>query len=807
MDAKGKCGRYINIKGNGGKATFEKSSGVVDVHDVVMESIAAVGGAQFNAYGGLDNGGNLNWNWYPNAPRTLYWVNSDGYWNDTMHWSLISGGPGGECIPTRIDDVIIDSNSYKIKFFNQLTILGNGECLNFLWKDVANTSFTGVLNVYGAFNISSKIDSKKLEVNFMAVNQYNLIKTNAKTIKNIWFYGKGSWYLYDSLIVKDSIYFNSGYLDTRNQFVKTTSFNSLSNSLKRLDMGNSTFELKHSWSMNSDSLTLNCGKSNIKYTGGTASTFYLMTSTGRNPVTYYNVSIEEERVGKSYFNNRDSALINFNKVVVYNDGIFNNQYIFDSLMFSAGNTYKFQANMTQTIHKHWQIRGNNCYAINLESTKMYTTAYVTKPDNVVSGDFINMRDIHALGNCTYYAGAFSTDISNNSGWNFYNGPNYVYGLGPDTNFALGGNIILDTKNFNGTSNTLYHWSTGSTHDTIVVNQTGWYWVTVSYASDCEVVDSIFVGCRIDLNYSVNHNPCYGDSLGSIQIVIPDSSYKYSYIWNTGDTNSHVFLYPAGIYKITVIADSGKCQTTDTIEINQPPKIFISQGDTSYCENDSVQLNLGFFFKYHWDDGYNAMQRWVAKPDTFLVYVEDSKGCLSDVDTIKVSMDSLPVVNLGADTVICLYEIINVTPGLGFDSYLWGNGNTNSIMPIYYPGTYWVTIRKNSCVITDSILVENCPPELSMPNVFTPNNDGFNDFFKPVEENNLDFTMKIYNRWGMKIYETDDLKTGWDGTSLGNPAVEGVYFYVIEYREWLGNEAGLLKKAQGAVTLIRNSNVK
>lgn len=803
LKADGYCSKEIVIRGFGSTSNISKTNGIIEVHEASMKDIKGIGGAIFNAYAGHDNGGNINWNWYPNAPRTLYWVGCDGLWNDSAHWSLSSGGIGGECIPTRIDDVIIDSNSCNTKFFNSLLVDTYGECLNFLWNDQKNTDLSGNLHVFGALNIDKKINTVGLKLSFQAVSQNNLIKTGNNEMELVSFEGKGGWYLYDSLLVKDSIMFNRGFLDTRDQFVKTISFRSLSNSKKRLDMKNSTFSIRKRWLMNVDSLTLNAGTSNILYRDIGSSGSYSFYNIGKGNTHYYNVTIQDERVGKTYFYNIDSAIISFNKATVYNDGIFYNQYIFDSLMFAPGNTYKLQHDMEQKVLKHWQIRGNNCYAINLESTKMFSTAYTTKPDGFVSGDFINMRDIHSSGNCTYYAGAFSTDISNNSGWIFQNGPNYVYGLGYDTNFAIGSNVTLSTVNFNGTNTTLYQWSTGSTNDTIVVSQTGWYSVTVSYAVDCQVVDSVFVGCRIDLNYNISDNPCFGDTLGSIGVIVPDTSYQYSYIWNTGDTSDFIGPYPAGDYILTVVADSGKCMVVDTVKISEPPKVMLPQGDTAYCENDSVLLILGDFKYYFWDDGYTASTRWVAKPDTFFVFVEDSAGCRSDGDSIYVGVDSLPYVNLGFDTCISINQIFNLYPGSNFDAYLWENGSMDSVLDVYYPGIYWVTIRKNTCVITDSIILENCPPLLHMPNIFTPNGDGWNDYFSPEEDNILEFNMKIFNRWGMRIYQTTDLQYGWDGTTMGVPAAEGVYFYVIEYREWLGNEASEIYTAQGTVTLMRN----
>ncbi len=77
-------------------------------------------------------------------------------------------------------------------------------------------------------------------------------------------------------------------------------------------------------------------------------------------------------------------------------------------------------------------------------------------------------------------------------------------------------------------------------------------------------------------------------------------------------------------------------------------------------------------------------------------------------------------------------------------------------------------------------------EIYLPDAFTPDGDGINDIFKPVmnfipEE----FTMLIYNRNGIRIFQTNDPELGWDGTINGRKAPEGVYMYYVEYRSYNG----------------------
>ena len=71
--------------------------------------------------------------------------------------------------------------------------------------------------------------------------------------------------------------------------------------------------------------------------------------------------------------------------------------------------------------------------------------------------------------------------------------------------------------------------------------------------------------------------------------------------------------------------------------------------------------------------------------------------------------------------------------------------------------------------------------LWVPTAFSPNGDGVNDTFAVVGGNFRTFTMMIYDRWGTRIFSTDDYRTGWDGTWKGKPAPEGVYLVLIKYQ--------------------------
>jgi gliding motility-associated-like protein len=116
-------------------------------------------------------------------------------------------------------------------------------------------------------------------------------------------------------------------------------------------------------------------------------------------------------------------------------------------------------------------------------------ASFSKSAGTVVCDFLQISDNAATGGATFTAGRNSSNTFNNSGWSFANAPGYSFGLGPDTSFC-GPSLLLTTTNFNG--GIAFLWQDGSTNSTFTVTQTGIYYVTVTYASNCRLSDTISV---------------------------------------------------------------------------------------------------------------------------------------------------------------------------------------------------------------------------------------------------------------------------------------------------------------------------
>ena len=89
-------------------------------------------------------------------------------------------------------------------------------------------------------------------------------------------------------------------------------------------------------------------------------------------------------------------------------------------------------------------------------------------------------------------------------------------------------------------------------------------------------------------------------------------------------------------------------------------------------------------------------------------------------------------------------------------------------------------------------------EPTMPNVFTPNGDGINDYFCMNSVDVSYISLKIYNRWGVLVFETNDRTKGWDGMYEGNSVSDGVYYWILDYKNVCSEESNL----KGFVTVSR-----
>ncbi len=269
-------------------------------------------------------------------------------------------------------------------------------------------------------------------------------------------------------------------------------------------------------------------------------------------------------------------------------------------------------------------------------------------------------------------------------------------------------------------------------------------------------------------------------------------------WSNG-ASGDTFTYYNGEGVLAVLVSEGTCTYEDSIlveRMNTPPDIT---GDDAFCEGDSLYLefqNNGY--TVNWNDGSSTNSIWAKSSGWYSVSIEKQNCILND--SIYITELYPPALNLGIDQSLCQGDTftVNVIHQLG-DSLYWGDGSGDSIKWIIDPGMYVLEVSNVCGTALDSIEVyfKDCSCVSYIPNVFTPNGDGKNDFFGPSYCEITNFKMIIFDRWGEILFETDDILNLWDGTYRGVPVPEGVFGYLIQYNSVTGRGVA----AKGNVTVL------
>lgn len=228
-------------------------------------------------------------------------------------------------------------------------------------------------------------------------------------------------------------------------------------------------------------------------------------------------------------------------------------------------------------------------------------------------------------------------------------------------------------------------------------------------------------------------------------------------------------------------------------------------DTVLCAGETLELNATRpGASYRWNDGLTAPVRTVDQPGTYVVTLTHPQ-CTWAADTIVVDFVPPLAVDLGPDQVLCTgQEVVLGAPVVVGTTYTWADGNTDNPRTVAGAGIYVLTASFGRCAATDSvaITVDECPFNVELPNIFTPNGDADNGVFAPLYMDGVQrLSITIYNRWGQSVFTSTALNFQWDGrTAAGLAVPDGTYFWVLTYVPLRGN--GAEQALTGTVTIVR-----
>lgn len=396
-----------------------------------------------------------------------------------------------------------------------------------------------------------------------------------------------------------------------------------------------------------------------------------------------------------------------------------------------------------------------------------------------------------------YSGLFTTDYT----WNFGDGTPSVVG---DT--------VLHTYTAVGTYNvTLYGIDTNACifYDT-------------AYASVTVINDSTIA----NFNAAVL-NDC--DSSLVVQLT-NQSTNAVEYVWDFGNGDSSTAVNPTytynlpGTYTITLTAiDTSRCHPIDTatFTVTMLPNSFVNFEAPNVCLGTITQFtnlsNPDAQFAWNFDDGntsteYSPAHLYAADGiySVSLTIVDTATCDITSTITkdVRVYIQPTSAFTTSADTFRFETPVEFVNTSLNYESLTWdfgdGTGAVNEETPIHIFGViHWVqvclTASNEACSDTacKDIFI-SFDALIGVPNAFSPNGDGVNDVIRVEGKGIIELEFRIFNRWGEKVFETNDRSVGWDGYYKGVLQEMEAYTYSVQAKFIDGSSKAL----KGNITLLR-----
>ncbi|MBV6404026.1 MAG: gliding motility-associated C-terminal domain-containing protein [Flavobacteriales bacterium] len=279
----------------------------------------------------------------------------------------------------------------------------------------------------------------------------------------------------------------------------------------------------------------------------------------------------------------------------------------------------------------------------------------------------------------------------------------------------------------------------------------------------------------------------------------------TYTWSNGYDGNSVLVGP-GTYSVEVTAGYCTFGSNTVVVTEAPAPQPVITGNLFSCGDDPAVLSTTQpYAGYLWSTG-SQDPTIAVNTGTYTVTVTNDAGCQGTSAPVNVLTAPVPDAGITATPPGPVFPGTPVTFGDGSSSqdpitqWWWDlggqGGGTGSTAGITFdaPGSYQITLvvtTANGCTDTATYLFTVVPTEIFVPNVFSPNGDGDND--------NLEFTgveffpnsdLKVYNRWGQKVYESASYRNQWSPKDVS----EGTYYYVLTRSDG--------KEYTGHVTLLR-----
>jgi len=379
----------------------------------------------------------------------------------------------------------------------------------------------------------------------------------------------------------------------------------------------------------------------------------------------------------------------------------------------------------------------------------------------------------------------------------------------------------------GTPNYSYVWSTGETTSFINVNPpvTTTYYVTVT--DDCgyqSVYDSVEVVIPVNppLNLTISNDTSLMCPNTPVDLfsTISGGAGGYSWNWSNGSTQQDISIQTMETSQFNLtVSDMCGALISDSVLITIVIPVISVQpyGAISICPGDSTNIGVVVtngtgVYDYSWNTNETTSEITVKPISSSVYYVSVTDSCAAHyevVESIAVNVDR-PVAEfmLDAEDLVVKKPVNFINQSIGAVSYYWEFDNNEFSTEVNPSTTYYtegevtvMLVAENQAGCLDTAYhTYYVNPEMLffVPNAFTPNGDGNNDYFFGDGVGVKDYEMRIFNRWGEMIFISYNRRETWDGRVNGIMAPNGVYVWKVLLKGFDGTDY----KKTGHVSLLR-----
>ncbi len=319
-----------------------------------------------------------------------------------------------------------------------------------------------------------------------------------------------------------------------------------------------------------------------------------------------------------------------------------------------------------------------------------------------------------------------------------------------------------------------------------------YYEEGQYIVDCKT----YQGCdsTVKLNLVVNPKPkinIYAN--GSLRfcegknVALNTSSGLLNYNWYNdnillADNDSKLFVENTGNYSVAAETEFHCRDTSEIVQVIVDEDFELELGEDIYiCSGEEVLIDAVIEnAKYFWNTRDTTQTISVNNYGVYTVSV--TRGTCSHSDKIGIfRLAEDPVWYLGDDVGLCSGKQITLNAPTTM-SFYWDNNTSDLLRTISKEGTYSIAVSNECGVYRDTIFIfeDTCECKLFAPNGFTPNQDIINPYFKIINECPSVAEIKIYNRWGIEVYDGNSDNKGWDGYYKGMLQPEDTYIWIVKY---------------------------